>query len=502
MEPIVDFRGARGSNAGDQFHELWALEQVLTLLDQRRGLTAITLEGVKAERPGLGNDEPYWDGVDCALYFGGRTLETAQRVEFVQLKYSSDPTLPWSIARLTASSSKRGNNSVLRKLADGFRSAHARLQPGASLTIRLVSNQPVVDTVVQVIRTGATADSVPGELKQDLVCIAGATGFQNEDLRNFLTALDVSECGTASRFSHRERVILAVAGLMEDNAVSDVAELRQRVRELMLPERRREVITFERVLSWFGIADRSGLFPCPQKTHTVDRPILRSATKEILSAVEAGVKVICLHGPAGCGKTTATKQLTGLLPEGSCLVLFDCYGAGGYLFSDDKRHLPENAFLQIANDLALELATPFFMPRGGQEPIDVRRFLKRVADTASVANMAQPGAILVLVIDAADNAITAANRESSSEPCFVHELCRANLQALPTNVRFILTARTARLDGLCLPRNAVKIDCRHSRFPRPASTSPRSGRRHLKPGSNSSATSRTESRGSRITQSS
>ena len=28
----ADYTGARGSNAGDQFHEYWALEQVLELL--------------------------------------------------------------------------------------------------------------------------------------------------------------------------------------------------------------------------------------------------------------------------------------------------------------------------------------------------------------------------------------------------------------------------------------------------------------------------------------
>ena len=37
------------------------------------------------------------------------------------------------------------------------------------------------------------------------------------------------------------------------------APVTQRVRDLMLPERHREAITFETVLSWFGVADQAGL---------------------------------------------------------------------------------------------------------------------------------------------------------------------------------------------------------------------------------------------------
>jgi hypothetical protein len=44
-----DYRGARGSNAGDSFHELWALRQALALLDQDAGLAAVTVEGLRAE---------------------------------------------------------------------------------------------------------------------------------------------------------------------------------------------------------------------------------------------------------------------------------------------------------------------------------------------------------------------------------------------------------------------------------------------------------------------
>ena len=68
---VIDFRGARGSNAGDDFHELWTARQAIRLLSNEDGLEAITVEGLSvSDEQGVPPDA--WDGVDCALYFGGR----------------------------------------------------------------------------------------------------------------------------------------------------------------------------------------------------------------------------------------------------------------------------------------------------------------------------------------------------------------------------------------------------------------------------------------------
>jgi hypothetical protein len=45
----ADALGARASNAGDQFHELWALQQALELLNPASGLSAVTVEGVATD---------------------------------------------------------------------------------------------------------------------------------------------------------------------------------------------------------------------------------------------------------------------------------------------------------------------------------------------------------------------------------------------------------------------------------------------------------------------
>src|SRR5947208_11674571 len=99
-----DFRGARGSNAGDDFHELWALQQALTLLDHQAQLAGITVEGLRPEDE-QGSPADTFDGIDCALYFNGVNVETAERIDVTQFKYSAaSPHSQWTTARLASSS--------------------------------------------------------------------------------------------------------------------------------------------------------------------------------------------------------------------------------------------------------------------------------------------------------------------------------------------------------------------------------------------------------------
>ena len=458
MERSADPSGARGSNAGDQFHELWALEQILALLDPRAGLTALTVEGVAAEPSDGGSTTQQWEGVDCALYYGGKSLGDADRVELVQLKYSTDPSRSWSVPRLTKSTAKKVNNSALYRLSQAFVAARGNLRAGAQLRLRFTSNQPVAGAALEVVKAGASGQATRADLSRDLKLLESTTGLVGEHLTDFLATLDLSECGGSSRFAMRERVILKIAGLIEDNAASVEAELRQRVRELMLPERSRDIVTTKTVLSWFQIADPSGLFPCPPAVSDVASPVIREAAARTVALLTSGARLVCIHGPGGCGKTTVVQELADILPAGSSVILFDCYGAGRYRFSDDRRHLPNNAFLQLANDLAVKLRTPFFVPRDRRDPVDIRRFLERVAQAAAVVASVDADALLVFAVDAADNAVTAA-RLSDGEPCFVHDLCGADLQSLPPNVRVVLSARTAQVPALRLPTGTAQVEC-------------------------------------------
>jgi len=158
----ADYRGARGANAGDNFHELWALRQALALLDRDSELTAVAVEGLRAEDE-RGTPLDTWDGVDCTLYYGGDDATAAKRIVIAQLKYSAArPNHEWTIARLTQSSNKKQDNSVIARLAKAFaglKSAWPELVASGNVDILLVSNQLVDPTVINVLSSQRTSDT-------------------------------------------------------------------------------------------------------------------------------------------------------------------------------------------------------------------------------------------------------------------------------------------------------------------------------------------------------
>jgi hypothetical protein len=327
----IAFDGARGSNAGDQFHELWALQQALSLLKPNTFLKAISVEGVRAD-PSKDNEEsPTWDGVDCTLYFGGASLETADRIEFIQLKYSaSDPNKNWSTSRLIENTKKVGNNSVFRKLADDFKNGVRKQKPGASLTSKLVSNQnlsPQTEKAITQYLNGGFS-SLSRESKEVLKKLQTASGLSGEMFKKFISSLDFSECGHDSRFKLRKKVVEAVEELISDSALSDTKHLQYEIRELMMPESNNELVTVKDVLLWFGISSPIGLFPCPPTLQVPEHLVERIVAKDVIDKLSEGNRLVLVHGEGGCGKTTLLYQIQSQLPKGSTCVFFDCFGGG------------------------------------------------------------------------------------------------------------------------------------------------------------------------------
>jgi hypothetical protein len=146
-----DYRGARGANAGDDFHELWVLRQSLALLDHDTPLVAVAVEGSHPEDE-AGTRVDVWGGVDCTLYFGADRASFADRVVIQQFKYSSaDPDKPWTVARLTHATNKNRDNSVIARLAKPFAELARRrpdLERTGGIGVSLISNQPVDEVVV------------------------------------------------------------------------------------------------------------------------------------------------------------------------------------------------------------------------------------------------------------------------------------------------------------------------------------------------------------------
>ena len=151
MNREIDFSGARSSNTGDVYHELWAVRAALQLLDNSSGLDAVVVEGV----PSVDGAGSQWDGVDCTLLFGGQSIQTAESVVIQQLKYSaSEPMKSWTPSRVCyGPSSSDPSSSLMRGLGKAFREV-VKLRKGQELSdisIELVTNQPISDQILKAI---------------------------------------------------------------------------------------------------------------------------------------------------------------------------------------------------------------------------------------------------------------------------------------------------------------------------------------------------------------
>jgi ABC-type oligopeptide transport system ATPase subunit len=205
-----------------------------------------------------------------------------------------------------------------------------------------------------------------------------------------------------------------------------------------------------------NVSDPLALFPCPPKLKAVENSVNRNTAAEIQAAMVNGDQFICLHGEGGSGKTTVLKQVENLLPGGSVMITYDCYGAGTYMDSEAYRHRQKDAYLQIINETSAQLRLPLLI--SPDSSIDfLKAFSLRVESASKVLKAQADDALLVVVIDAADNTVTGAKQCKPEETSFVHELIK--IGNLPSNVRLMISARTGRLDSLSIPDkyNSVEI---------------------------------------------
>jgi len=447
-----DYRGARGSNAGDDFHELWTLRQALMLLDHDTVLKAITVEGLRVEdEDGIPGDT--WDGVDCTFYFGGDYLESAKRIVIDQVKYSAaHPEQTWTLSRLTYNTNKKHDNSVIGRLAKAFAGLNGKqrdLVANGKLKLRLVSNQQVDPKVTSALSSQNAA------YQPICTAIQKASRLSKNDFEIFIGALDFSECGSGSRFAFEDNVLSTISEWTDDDARTALNDLLWHVHRAMLPEGKGEAITRQSILSWLGFSDQRALFPCPSAIRDIEKLIPRDISRTVAKKMLDGERHICLHGEAGCGKTTTLQGIENLLPEGSAVIIYDCYGGGRYLDSDAYRHRDSDAFLQLSNDLASRLKIPFLLCRSKDHDYP-RAFKKRLVKAAEVVASRGQGALLVVVVDAADNSVTAATSQSPPERSFVHDF--VSISQLPENVRFVVTARTGKLPSLDLPQYFTQLE--------------------------------------------
>jgi len=430
--------GAVASNAGDDFHIQWVARELLRLLDPEGETVAILVENVPGDAAHAGLGE-HAQVVDVTLTLDRQGTESFR---YLQLKYSpSHPNMAWTWARLTAPRTRsKKYSSVLGKLAG--------LMRGVAFAgdFAIVTNQPLDPQVAEDIAALlALGDELPSELPTTAKMLIEKLGLARDQLLPFLRAWDLGAFNSVPRLKLHTEIVQRLADSTDADAREDAKGLHHNISQLMLPGgERMGALTRETILLWLGAGAKEIFFPAPSSISPPDPLLERPIATKLVERLKTPLaKPLRIRAGGGCGKTGLVSTLDRLLPEGSEVLLYDCYGGGLFLASDQRRHLPEHAFTQMGNELAARLCTPFVIRR--HESLSAfSAFRRRVEAASEIIASRSPDALLVLSFDAVDNARIGADHWL--ERCFLDDLAAAS--AWPANVRVVVSCRNARLDDV------------------------------------------------------
>ena len=468
MENINTNAGALPSNAGDDFHLLWAAQKILEMLKPNSALTAVTVEGpARQDSDAAEIDDSKLYAIDLAEYYGGKTFQSASKIVFSQLKYSTylgNKVL--TVASLCHSDNKKKDNSIIRRLADAYNEFTGKnANSEDKLIIKLISNRSISDSFKQSIslakellttnsykQANSLLKNLSEESKIEIDKVYKESKLSSIAFLGFIKMLDFEDCGAATRSIQKAEIILQLGNWGIDSQQNKYNEIIMTLRDRMMPGRNANVpMTKDFVCSLFG-GNYTRFFPAPTnipllKKGYIERECVHDLTRIVLKQEK---NPICVHATAGIGKTTLVNNLKKYLPDGSALVFYDCYGGGTYLQPADSRYECDTAIPQICNSLALECKTDFLLERKLKESEFFQELCIRLEHAVKYVKLLSENAIVLLIIDAADNAVFAAKQ--NERVCFINKLLQ---QPLPYGVRLLITYRTEHADRFSLPVNSV-----------------------------------------------
>ena len=203
--------------------------------------------------------------------------------------------------------------------------------------------------------------------------------------------------------------------------------------------------------------DENLLFPAPCLIKHLDTAVPRAQEPDLIRAIIGAMNPVIVHASAGVGKTVFATRIADGLPDGSTCILYDCFGNAQYRNASGYRHRHKDALVQIANELASKGLCHLLIPTSHADASAyVRAFVHRIGQAATLLQLANPNALLCIVVDAADNAQMAAE-EIGEARSFVRDLIR---EKMPKNVRLIFLCRSHRQAHLDPPVEAMRLELR------------------------------------------
>ena len=439
----------RYRNDGDDFHILWTARRALRLLEPKSKLVAVAVEGVseKETNSGAGVDAGLLV-IDTTEYYGAQVLDKAEKVIYCQLKYSTTaPDASWNVA---------GLKGTLKGFADRFRElrkTHDAAFVAQKIRFQFITNRPIAKAVSLVLSSNSpVVRGTTASVRSASEKLRKVTGLSQSEFREFSRLLDLQgwEASRRQQSANLEAEANALLAHIDADASLRMKEL---VHSKTLSEAsNNKTIVRETVLHRLGFVE-DDLLPSPPRMERVASEIPRAQEPEIIRTILRSDSPIVIHAAGGIGKSILAQRLPQFLPSGSEAVIFDGFAAGAYRSPRDPRHLHSRGLVHLANTLATRSLCDILLPaKGTSTDAYARAFRRRLAQAALVVRARSPKAVLLVVLDAADNSIIAANERRES--CFVLDLLQ---EAPPEGCRIVALARTERLALLRLPSATVSI---------------------------------------------
>lgn len=467
--------GSREAVKGYDYQFLWTIRRCISMLHPNSNLKQLIVEGLHPEDElSVGDGPETFLGIDIAEYYGGYVLKDADKVVISQLKYSYHyPKSKWTISRLCKGKKGNTKSSIIGRLGFLFKNIvrNSNIESDEirrKISLQLISNRPIdskVETLLSkskyyISSMDKNLDKIyfrdlekvgltPNEIYW-LDRMYEASNLRSNEFILFLLCFDVPQSNLESSVVQQINLTKETTSYFIDSST----EIRK-LYELIVESAKSEAypINKETLLTLLETTEEN-FNPAPCLIDKPDLLIKTNDSKKLSEYLRKPLnKKVIVHGIAGIGKSVTLLNLEELLPAGSKVVLYDCYAKGEGRTPNKRRYPDEVAITQIVNEIGVIFETETFLFRNKVDEYVIWEKLQRSINKAS-KSMPNNNALLVIAIDAADNAIQAMNEDEPirRRSCFIPHIW--NVQ-LPDNLRLILTCRTHRRSWLT-PNEEVK----------------------------------------------
>lgn len=426
------------SRAGDIFHYRWAARRCLRLIRPKTLLSHIVVEG---------SDEPSLPGeyvIDLTEYTN-TSSEDFQNIEHYQLKHTTvKKNQPFTLSNL------RNTISGFAKRFKSISNIKDDSKKNRILAFTIVTNRPIADSFKRNIKMISTGGKVDQRFK---AILKNYTKLNDKDLHAFCKLLKLVDGEGDYATQHlelRREISHLLAGTVDTAKVDSIVAL---VADKVLPNSDGR-IDREDVLKRFGVTSERELYPAPPEFENLKQVIPRKQNEELLNRIINSTMPVIVHAEGGVGKSVFARQIVDSLPLDSFGIVYDSFGGGRYRNRSEPRHRHRDALVQISNELAYHgLCDPLIRLSSDLEDELLRAFLVRLETSVRSIKRINKDGLLVILIDAADNAEMAARE--SNQRCFANELLR---ESMPDGCRLVMLCRTERVKLLNPPSNVIRLE--------------------------------------------